>query len=375
VRITFSKTVLRILGLLLLVGPVAAQESPPSQQRIEAVLETLQQLNSAAEVASQTNPDASSIRPRGAPQTPIPPELLDELANASTEFLERYARERVLYGEDDRRNYGDLKTTKEERRAADAIAVFVRSSEVTPDGKGTFSMTSGKIGYCAPHQLTRGQPPERFYDEPTPGFCSGFKIGPDLMATAGHCIKTAAQCATTRIVFGFRKEEGKEAPEKDISGSDIYKCSEIIAGELNSATGDDWRIIRVDREISAPQVTLRTASAGYSPLGTKLTVIGHPSGMPIKIADEAIVRRHEGSVFVADLDTYGGNSGSPVFNSERLKDGELLVEGILVRGEDDFVQTTPCLRSRRCPRFSQCRGEDVTYASKLEQILARVTEK
>ena len=59
--------------------------------------------------------------------------------------------------------------------------------------------------------------------------------------------------------------------------------------------------------------------------------------------------------FVANLDTYAGNSGSPVFNTDTG-----LIEGILVRGEQDFVFTQAgCYLSNACPSDG-CRGEDVT---------------
>ena len=62
--------------------------------------------------------------------------------------------------------------------------------------------------------------------------------------------------------------------------------------------------------------------------------------------------------FVANLDTYGGNSGSPVFNSDTHE-----VEGILVRGERDFVQAGGCTVSLVCPDTG-CRGEDCTRVTR-----------
>ncbi|MEI8190645.1 MAG: hypothetical protein WCI75_13115 [candidate division NC10 bacterium] len=63
--------------------------------------------------------------------------------------------------------------------------------------------------------------------------------------------------------------------------------------------------------------------------------------------------------FVANLDTYGGNSGSAVFSATTG-----LVEGILVRGENDYVWKGGCRVSNRCPADG-CRGEDVTKVSAL----------
>ena len=83
--------------------------------------------------------------------------------------------------------------------------------------------------------------------------------------------------------------------------------------------------------------------------------MGHPSGLPLKFANGAQVKdTSNASYFVANLDTYGGNSGSPVFNED---DGT--VEGILVRGDTDFVRDNGCFISNVCPTTG-CRGEDVT---------------
>jgi hypothetical protein len=101
---------------------------------------------------------------------------------------------------------------------------------------------------------------------------------------------------------------------------------------------------------------LRTS--GKISAAARLFVIGHPCGLPQKYAPGAKVRHNSATpFFVANLDTYGGNSGSPVFNAASYK-----VEGILVRGENDFVTNGSCYVSLVCPTTG-CRGEDVTRAT------------
>ena len=73
------------------------------------------------------------------------------------------------------------------------------------------------------------------------------------------------------------------------------------------------------------------------------------------------------SFFVANLDTYGGNSGSPVFNQD-----DDVVEGILVRGETDFVFNGTCVVSNVCPTTG-CRGEDVTRTSEFENFIPELS--
>ncbi|MGZ4885265.1 MAG: hypothetical protein ACXV5H_07070 [Halobacteriota archaeon] len=60
----------------------------------------------------------------------------------------------------------------------------------------------------------------------------------------------------------------------------------------------------------------------------RVHMIGHPAGLPTNFAGGAAVRSNKPcAFFVANLDTYAGNSGSPVFYS-----GTHEVEGILVGG-------------------------------------------
>ena len=95
-----------------------------------------------------------------------------------------------------------------------------------------------------------------------------------------------------------------------------------------------------------------------------MVVIGHPTGIPTKISDGAKVRMLATKYFVANLDTYGGNSGSAVLNAQS---GE--VEGILVRGENDYVpaEGRDCQVSNHCTNEG-CRGEDVTYITNVKGI-------
>jgi hypothetical protein len=73
----------------------------------------------------------------------------------------------------------------------------------------------------------------------------------------------------------------------------------------------------------------------------------------------------------ANLDTYGGNSGSPVMNATTG-----LIEGILVRGNEDFTYDSNrgCYRSNVCPD-SGCPGwEDVSRVARFLQLVPDVPE-
>ena len=281
---------------------------------------------------------------------------------------------RPVYGADDRKNYDDSIVTAAQRHAADATAILVHLQDITasPDKK-TVNLRGGNVldaatgtGLCSDTQTdTLHQPKEPFYNEPNPGYCSAVRVAKNRIATAGHCIQTTLDCQTTRIIFGFYHSPVKLHPERSIPIENVYSCKRIVAGTL-TPDGADWRVVELDRSIPlGSDVELHTAD--ISPplqVGDALTVIGYPLGLPVKIARGAIVRGFGQGFLVANLDTYEGNSGSAVFNTERLESGELLVEGLLVRGENDFSLTSPCFLSKRCPSTG-CRGEDVTLASEV----------
>jgi len=259
---------------------------------------------------------------------------------------------KLLYGQDDRKNIYDAST--HELSAAKSVALVVNSSDIlNSTTSGVYNLPGSTTGLC---------PTEQFYDEPAPGFCSAFRVGEDLIATAGHCITNQAQCTRTSFVFNFAMETPGDRPHKAISASDVYGCSEIVDGELNGPDQSDWRVLRVNRLMADDIPIVSVRDEGQIDIGDPITIIGHPMGLPLKITPGGTVRSHGTSYFVANPDTYGGNSGSPAFNGEKLQNGELFVEGILVRGEEDFEQFTPCMISKICA-LDGCRGEDVTYAS------------
>ena len=94
-------------------------------------------------------------------------------------------------------------------------------------------------------------------------------------------------------------------------------------------------------------------------------MIGSPSGLPLKVTIGGAVRKSlHPNFFVGSLDTYQGNSGSAVFNAETG-----VIEGILVRGENDFVPNADnfCIESNKCTDDA-CRGEDVSRIRSVPEI-------
>jgi hypothetical protein len=346
---------------------------------LRAALKKLQEVQANAS-ARASNKAAAPAEAPTAQDTRAGEELLNNIGRQAVitqRVITDAGTPKVIYGVDDRRNYDNPEVSANERMAADSTAILVDATNVSysPDHR-TVNLRSGNIidaktgaGLCTDVQASQlGQPQEPFYDEPNPGFCSGFRVSKDRFATAGHCIRTAADCAATRIVFGFYHSPVKAHPERGILAANVYSCKGIVDGN-EDARGADWRIIELDRDIVVGTDVILRSRTVNPPLRVddKLTVIGYPLGLPVKIAKDGAVRSLGSGFFVSELDTYEGNSGSAVFNSARLASGQLLVEGILVRGENDFAIKRPCFISKRCPHHG-CRGEDVTVASALAAV-------
>ncbi|KAB1068602.1 trypsin-like serine peptidase [Methylobacterium planeticum] len=257
--------------------------------------------------------------------------------------------EKGIYGVDDRKDFYEF-PSDDVRRVADSVAALFRAGDVVSNGDGTSTLRTETL-----QSAQRVCAKERFAAQPTGAFCTGFLVGPDLVATAGHCVNEG-NVTTVRFVFGFRMTDETTAVGT-IADSDIYSGRELV-GRVLEPGGSDWALVRLDREAGGRRpLTIRTTAQIAQ--GAAVSVMGHPSGLPLKFADGAEVRDNSArAFFVANLDTYGGNSGSPVFGAN------FVVEGILVRGGTDYLLNVNCYVSKVCPSTG-CRGEDCTRITEL----------
>ena len=274
--------------------------------------------------------------------------------------------DKSIYGSDDRLDYFEAPAAMQ--TLSDSVVSFWKSAKLTDVG-GKYQLTTkpfkDAMGLC---------PGEKFEDQPLGAFCSGSLVGDDMVMTAGHCVKTAADCADVRLVFGYKVGKPGAAATTTIAKSQVYGCSKIVTrflvGEPGSVApagqtlGPDYALIKLDRKVTGHKV-LAIDRAQNLQAGDKIFVIGHPVGLPLKAAGTASIR-DAGKIgyFVADLDTFGGNSGSPVFNASTNK-----IEGILVRGDTDFVKSPEGCTTMATYDQTGGRGEDVTKVSVISSYI------
>jgi hypothetical protein len=268
--------------------------------------------------------------------------------------------QKAIYGQDNRKDVFMVSSDPKINAAADAVVSLFQSNRLASLEDGTRTKIINKVFATEYRLCDTASPVEPYLSQPCSAFCSGVLVAPDIIATAGHCINTPAigtpPLNEIRFVFGYRMRDENTA-QLIIDNNEVYIGEQIIK-RVYTPDGADWALVRLSRPVQGhtPVSIRRTAKVSDA---DDLYVIGHPCGLPAKFADGAIVRANtDANFFVANLDTYGGNSGSPVFNRTTHQ-----VEGILVRGEKDFiVRDTPpssCRVSLRCPNTG-CRGEDCT---------------
>ena len=255
----------------------------------------------------------------------------------------------VVYGTDGRLDVYQVTDDRLKNLAASTVAL-IKSADLVAASGGQTTVVGSLFG--VDYNLCSS---EKFKEQSTAAFCSGSLVGPDLVLTAGHCIETMTDCSSTSLVFGFAVQSPGALPQK-VSTSNIYKCKEIVK-TVRINTGADFALIRLDRPALDKKV-LAVRRSGELNVGDELVVIGHPVGLPTKVTTGGRVRSVSNPDFVvANVDTFGGNSGSAVFNAQTG-----LIEGVLVRGEQDFVRQGSCNISYTCSEDG-CRGEDITRIS------------
>ncbi|ATH07957.1 hypothetical protein BIY24_08330 [Halobacteriovorax marinus] len=265
--------------------------------------------------------------------------------------------DKVVYGDDNRLDIFEV-TNPTHLKLAKATAALVKSYNVQDMRSGESKLSGGNLNVCSD---------EKFDGQLTAAFCSGFLVnheGKQYMVTAGHCISNQSACEGIKFVFDYAVSEAGQT-EHNVATSSVYSCKTLVDRQLNRFDSNDYAVVELDRVVT-DRDALSFRTTGKVNDGEEILVIGHPSGLPTKVAGDAYVRDNGPSkYFATNLDTFGGNSGSAVFNA---RTGE--VEGILVRGHNDYTyRTGPDGRSCKAPEYCSmdgCRGEDVTRTTSIE---------
>ena len=273
---------------------------------------------------------------------------------ASGQMIAGTKQLKVIYGEDNRQDVFE---------STDSVMVDLSKSTAAMISASNLKTSGDEVSIIGSSLQSRGIcAKERFSKQVTAANCSGFLVSDKYLVTAGHCIKTMEDCKNYKWVFDYKVDHSEQTSVR-VPKSSIYSCKAIVERALDSINKDDYAMIELDRIVD-DRNPLAFRKSGEVSAGDSVVVIGHPTGLPTKISGGARVRKTDAKYFVANLDTFGGNSGSAVFNAKTST-----VEGILVRGEADYIPDSAagCQVSNRCTE-SGCRGEDVTFITNIKAL-------
>jgi len=270
-------------------------------------------------------------------------------------------QDRIVYGTDDRLDVYEV-SDQFLLGIAQAAVVVASTSELTDNGDGTYTLSTAR--------WTAACTNEPFYNQMRIGFCSGFLVGTDIVVTAGHCA-SPGDVGSLAFIFGFDQQGAGIGPGADpeiiVPAENIYFLTEMIDHSLGG--GEDHAVCRVDRAVTG-RTPLPIRRSGIALQDDPLVMVGHPAVLPKKIEAGGQVKDPNGTTpyFMANVDAYGGNSGSMVVSQTTG-----VIEGILVRGNQDYVSGPGgCLLSNQCPDAGCPTWEEisktVTFASAVPEL-------
>lgn len=304
----------------------------------------------------------------------------------SKAFLESENKQDAIYGKDNRMEAINVKH-KKLFNIAKSTAVQISNNNISEKlSNPSLQSTTNEINSESLEAILLGKPltnllqlcpQEIFAKQYSSGKCSGFLVAPDIIATAGHCVSTPDKCTDRRWVFDYLANSKGISP-KTTKRSNIYKCKEILLYRRDKDQASvemykrnnvmnpfgDYALVKLDRPVTDRQ-PLKVRLQGKIEDDASLVIIGNPLGLPTKIAPGGkVINNEQEMFFTTSLDSFAGNSGSAVVNLSTYE-----VEGILSRGDDDFVmdEANSCRRYKVC-EDGECSGEAVSRITSIPDL-------
>ncbi|MDC0255286.1 serine protease [Bacteriovoracales bacterium] len=276
--------------------------------------------------------------------------------------------EKVIYGKNNLIDFYQIEANRPRLKEWSRSVAAMVSKEILQKNEGYYLInTLRNVDEDLPFCLPMTPLEKTFSSQQKISDCTAFLIGPDIMATARHCVEDERICKENYWVFDYKLENPNQSFSLFIE-SNVYECDHIVSKEHPLL---DYALIKLKKvPLNRKPLKTRLTSDGEISGSPNLLVMGFPLGHPLKLSLYSSLRETSHPQFFRfESDTFKGNSGSPIINVEKG-----MVEGILFSGENDFIYEEHCKKIKHCEKGS-CSGEQAIKINQIPNLSRWVTPR
>ncbi len=256
----------------------------------------------------------------------------------------------AIYGEDNRMDLHQVKNPLL-KKAAQAVAYQVDKNELR-------GWTFNRYWKFRQRPLLERNvcETERFAEQSSiRAGCSGVLVGEDLLLTAGNCI-TEHYCWNDLYYWAFNYSfDSKSSTLDKLHRTNFYKCDKVVKRYFSPDQGISFALLKLKKKVKGIE-PVKMSSRDIDP-SMKLVAMGHPKGIPLKIAGDVRVLDQDENLFITNSDIGGSNKGVPLFDEST---GELMA--ISIYGTANFYDFGKGCKEN--PTFEDNEGQELFIKSK-----------
>jgi len=201
------------------------------------------------------------------------------------------------------------------------------------------------------HELNEDQPLVNMPSIINGGECrcaTGFLIGKKSILTARHVIKNknVEEIKRLRVIFNYKLSSHNPKRAQRVNSHDVYKVRQVIdrgEGSILLDKRNDWCVLELVKVVNSGK-KLRISKSKLK-VGQELVMIGHPDGMPLTGALKGKILKEPSPstkhAYYCSLDSFHGNSGSPIFTYPKFELVGLYVAGKPIDRDNGKLKSSP----------------------------------
>jgi V8-like Glu-specific endopeptidase len=252
----------------------------------------------------------------------------------------------AIYEEDNRQDLYEI-TNPQVKKVAAAMAYQIEKIELTG---WTFERfwklvmeTMVQRGVCEEEKFS-GQLSLR-------NNCTAILVSPKHLLSAGNCINEHF-CTNDLYYWMFEhdlKTEGTQLVTN--SRKNFYRCKKVVKRAFDRNSGVSYILFELEKEVRDVE-PVKFRRSGNMVANEEVIVLGHPQGLPLKIADHAQVLDQNETHFILNSDIPGSNRGAAIINAKSYE-----LEGIMVYGTANYESSGDACK--KSPLFRNEEGQEL----------------